>query len=284
LGNDPKKRPQDARNHDAHQPAKQTPMNFHGHAFPAFSLVLGLILGSFYNVCIHRYLAGESIGNPPRSKCPKCGHTLSWWENIPLLSYAILGGRCRACKRSISPRYVVVEAVSGLLALALGLKFGPDAKWAVYMVFSGILIVAGFIDLDSYILPDFLTLPGAGLALLCAPVFLDLSVWESLSGAALGAGIFWGIQVAYLRLRGIEGMGTGDIKLMLLLGGLVGIRALPFLIFTGALSALVAGFFYMRKKDAKGMRTAVPFGPFLSLGAMLSILVGDGVMLWFAGV
>lgn len=250
--------------------------------FPWFSLALGLIMGSFYNVCVHRYLTGQKVNDPKRSHCPKCGHQLSWWENLPLLSYVILRGRCHACGESISIRYPLVEALSGALALALAFRYGPSPEWLVYMVFGGALIVASFIDFAEYILPDAVTLGGAPVAFVCAGLLLDVGWLDSLIGAVLGAGLFLALQRIYRRVRGDEGMGTGDVKLMLMLGALTGWQALAFIIFTGSLSALMASLAYLR--GGGGMRTAVPFGPFLALGALLYVLVGDTVMNWYMGV
>lgn len=250
--------------------------------FPWFSLVLGLILGSFYNVCIHRYLTGQKINDPKRSHCPKCGHKLSWRENLPILSYVILRGRCRACGERISLRYPLVEALSGGLALALAYRYGPSAEWIVYMAFTGALVVASFIDFAEFILPDAVTLGGAPVAFVCAWLFLDISWLDSLVGAALGAGLFFFLQRVYRRIRNDEGMGTGDIKLMLMLGALLGWQSLAFIIFVGSLTAIIASLAYIR--GGEGMRTAVPFGPFLALGAVLYILVGEAAMEWYMGV
>jgi leader peptidase (prepilin peptidase)/N-methyltransferase len=249
--------------------------------FPWFSLALGLILGSFYNVCVHRYLTGQKVSDPKRSHCPKCGHQLSWWENLPLLSYVMLRGRCHACNEKISVRYPLVEAVSGLWALALAFKYGPSAEWIIYMAFGGALIVASFIDFAEFILPDSVTLGGAPVAFACAALFLDITWLDSLIGAALGAGLFLALQRLYRRVRGDEGMGTGDVKLMLMLGALTGWQSLAFIIFTGSLSALAASLAYLR--GGGGIRTAVPFGPFLALGAMAYILVGEAFMSWYLG-
>ncbi len=246
--------------------------------FPALAAVLGLVLGSFYNVCIHRYLSEESIVKP-RSKCPKCGHRLSWWENIPLLSYLLLKGRCRACQEPISLRYPAVELISALWALGLALEFGPTLVFALYLVMGGLLIVASFIDFQAYILPDILTLPGAALAFAGAyfilyPALGAPSPLDSLIGAVAGAGVFWLLQQIYRRLKGIEGLGTGDIKLMLLLGALLGWQALPMLVLAAAVSALFASLYFMLRSSGPALSTMVPFGPFLSLGGMLYVLFG----------
>jgi leader peptidase (prepilin peptidase)/N-methyltransferase len=251
---------------------------FHPVFFNSMALVLGLCLGSFYNVCVHRYLVGQSVVRPG-SHCPACGHVLSWWENIPVLSYVLLGARCRSCKGGIHWRYPAVELLSGILALLFALKFGPTAQWLVNMVFLGIFLVASFIDLDSFILPDILTYPAAILAM-STPLFLPVDWFETVLGGLCGAGIFLLLQQGYLRLRGIDALGTGDIKLMLSLGALVGLTMLPLMILLSALSALLVAVVYLRRPDGQGMRTAVPFGPFLCLGAVLTLLWGDRILDW----
>jgi leader peptidase (prepilin peptidase)/N-methyltransferase len=263
-----------------------TPLAAPGPVFGLGALALGLLLGSFYNVCVHRYLAGESIVWPP-SRCPDCGHRLSWWENIPIMSFLALRGRCRNCKAAISLRYPVVEALSGLWALALAVQYGPTWAWLAYMVMGGILIVASFIDLASFILPDILTLPGAALAFLAAVFVLGMDPVQSLLGAGIGAGTFLALQVGYRKLKGIEGLGTGDIKLMLLLGALLGPTALPIVVLGGSLAALAASVFFILQAKARGegegLKTAIPFGPFLSLGGMLAALYGDAIWRWCRG-
>ena len=251
--------------------------------FPILAAILGVCLGSFYNVCIHRYLTGETVNRPRRSYCPHCKATLTWAENIPLLSYVLLLGRCRHCKGRISPRYPAVEAISGLISLALALEFGLGWPWLVLMIFAGMLIVASFIDFSIYILPDGITLTGAALAWPAAVFVLGVPWLDSLLGALIGAGFFWLLQIFYRRFRGIEGMGTGDIKLMLMLGALTGWPLLPFTVLAAALTSLCASLYYLAR-DRQGMQTAVPFGPFLSLGAMLAVLYGDDVMRWYLGL
>lgn len=256
-------------------------MNVLQSLFPTAAVILGVCLGSFYNVCIHRYLVGQTVNNPKRSYCPHCNATLAWWENIPLLSYLLLLGRCRHCRARISARYPAVEAVSGLTALALALEFGPSFAWLALMAFAGMLIVASFIDFAIYILPDGITLTGAALGWPTAVFVLGMPWLDSLLGALIGAGFFWLLQLFYRHVRGIEGMGTGDIKLMLMLGALTGWQLLPFTVLAAALSSLCASLFYLARDRSQGMQTAVPFGPFLSLGAMLAILYGDEAMRWW---
>ena len=251
-------------------------------SFPVMACILGLVLGSFGNVCIHRYLQGTSIVFPG-SHCPLCEHKLAWWENIPLLSYVLLRGRCRQCQAAIHWRYPLVEALSGLWAVALALKFGPDSAFIVYLLFGHILIVISFIDLEIFILPDIYTLPASAAALLAAVFFLDLTWSTSLIGALAGSGAFLAIQKSYKWLKGREGLGTGDIKLMFLLGALLGWQALPLVVFMSAVSGLVVSLFYLTRAQAKGLQTAIPFGPFLSLGGMVYILVGPQIWQWYLG-
>ena len=246
------------------------------------ALVLGLIFGSFYNVCIHRYITEESIVRPP-SRCPKCGHLLSWWENIPLISFLFLRGRCRHCRVRISLRYPLVEALSALWALGLALQYGPSLAFLVYMVVGGILIVAGLIDLELYILPDVLVLPGTLIAILGASFVLDVGLQDSLLGAGIGAGFFYLVRLLYKILRGVEGLGLGDVKLMLLLGGLLGWQALPVVVVVGAGLGVLAGIAYMGRNSENKLQTMVPFGPFLALAGMLYVLFGEWFRVWWLG-
>lgn len=244
--------------------------------FPFIALVIGLCLGSFYNVCVHRYLTEQSVVSPG-SHCPACGHVLSWWENIPVVSYILLGAKCRACKISIHWRYPALELLSGTLALLFAWKYGISLQWLIYMIFIGIFLVASFIDLDSYILPDILTYPAAVLALL-SPLFLPLDWGDTLWGSFAGAGSFLLLQQGYLRFRNLDALGTGDIKLMLSLGALVGLSMLPFMILLSALSALLVSLLYLRGQSGQGLRTAIPFGPFLCLGGILTLLWGEDIL------
>ena len=260
----------------------EKPLSILTDPFPVLALILGVCLGSFYNVCIHRYLVGQTVNKPRRSYCPHCKATLTWWENIPLVSYVLLLGRCRHCKKPISARYPAVEALSGLTALALALRFGPTPAWLVLMVFAGMLIVAAFIDFAIYILPDGITLTGAALAWPAAVFVLGVPWLDSLLGAICGAGFFWLLQLFYRHVRRMEGMGTGDIKLMLMLGALTGWQLLPLSVMTAAVTSLCASLYYLAR-DRKGMQTVVPFGPFLSLGALVALLYGRDIMRWYLG-
>ncbi len=244
--------------------------------------VLGLCLGSFYNVCIHRYLSGDSIVRPG-SHCPKCGHVLSWWENIPVLSFFLLRGKCRECGRAIALRYPAVEVVSGIITGLLAWKFGISWQFLAYTVFAGIFVVAAFIDLQEYILPDALTLPGAVLALGASP-FLPVPWADALLGAGVGFAGFWLLQYGYRKIKGREGLGGGDVKLMLMLGALVGWKGLPLTIFLASCLGLAASVFFLYRDRYKGMQTPVPFGPFLALGGYIYILCGEYIWTWYLGI
>jgi len=243
-------------------------------AFPAVTFILGLLLGSFYNVCIERYVAGGSVVRP-RSHCPACARTLTPWELVPVLSWLWLRGRCAGCGTRISLQYPLLEIISGIAALLLALRLGPGPAWLGLMALSGLLMVASGIDFKILILPDKLILPGVVLAFIVSTRALGLTVNEAAWGAVAGAGSFKLIQFGYRWLRGREGLGSGDVKLMLLVGALVGWKLLPLAVLLASLTALPAGLWAMRKARLTGEPPLVPFGPFLSLGAMLAALYGE---------
>jgi leader peptidase (prepilin peptidase)/N-methyltransferase len=270
--------------------------------FPWLAGLLGLILGSFYTVCVHRYLTGASIVLPG-SHCPKCLRPLRWWENIPLVSYLILRGRCAGCKAPISWRYPLMEFLSmGWAVLSAkhvidhfvklhaahlagaGLNGLPGLflPWLLLMAVGGVFLVASFIDLVLYILPDTLIYPGIVLGVATGVYGLGLPLDQSLIGAAVGAGLFWLLRFVHMRLRGIEGLGLGDVKLMAMIGALTGLLGLPAAVLFGAGSALfLSPLFRFNWREAGPMR--MPFGPFLCLGCMLTILWGDAFMKALAG-
>lgn len=250
--------------------------------FPWLAAVLGLVLGSFYTVCVHRYLTEQSIVLPA-SHCPHCDRPLSWWENIPLLSFLMLRGRCRTCKTAISWRYPLMEALSCAWAVAIALRFGPGWTWLALMAVGGIFLVASFIDLVLFVLPDVLTLPGAALGVATGVLCLGLTAEQSLIGALAGAGLFWLLRLAYLKGKGIEALGLGDVKLMLMIGGLTGWQGLPAAILFAGVAALACSPLFLMGSKEKG-RTPIPFGPFLCLGCMLALLWGDTLMRFLAGV
>lgn len=241
--------------------------------FPVFATILGLMVGSFLNVVIHRLPRGESLSYPP-SRCPQCGATIRWYDNVPVLSYLLLRGRCRDCHAPISPRYPLVEAATGLLFLAVAVKV-PQLLWAFHAVVLGSLCLAlAFIDLEHMILPDVLTLPGVVLGLLFALLggptpFVDAAI-GSVLGAALPLAIIW----AYRWLRGVEGMGLGDVKLLAMLGAFLGWQGMLLTLALGAVAGAVVGVGLMVTR--RGSRqTELPFGTFLCAAALVVLLWGE---------
>lgn len=260
--------------------------------FAPLAFLLGLIMGSFGTACVYRWLNEISLVDPARSFCPHCKATLRWWENVPLVSWLLLRGRCAHCGAAIGLRYPALELLSGLWGLAVALKFGPGWAFAALFVLGGMLLIAAFIDLDSFLLPDVITLPGAALALLAATFLLGPGsgpqAWiangkTALLGAGIGGGLFLALRLGYRLLRGVEGLGLGDVKLMLLLGALVGPLGLPPLLLLAGVAALLASIIYMAR-SGRGSRTPVPFGPFLALAGMVYVLWGPQIWTWWLRV
>jgi leader peptidase (prepilin peptidase)/N-methyltransferase len=247
-----------------------------------FVFVAGAAVGSFLNVCICRLPKDESVVFPP-SRCPRCGYSIRWYDNIPLLSYLALRGRCRRCRARISPRYLLVEALNALLALLLFLRFGPTLTFLVLFLFCSALVVVTFIDLEHQIIPDEISLPGIVVGFLCSFILPWQSWLGSLLGILLGGGSLLLVASAYHRLTGKEGMGGGDIKLLAMMGAFLGWKAVPFIIFTSSLAGSVIGISLMliRKQDS---RLAIPYGPYLAFGALLYIFYGRQLIRWYLGI
>lgn len=261
--------------------------------FLPLSALAGLVFGSFATCAGHRLANGGSLLTPARSFCPACKHSLSWRENIPLLGYLLQGGRCRFCKTTIPARYPLAELASGLFALAAAAVLGPGLHFLVALCFSALFLVLSLIDLESYLLPDVLTLPGALAALVCStllPPHWTLGIgWKSaLIGAGLGGGGLWLLSALYRRVRGMDGLGLGDAKLMLLVGALLGPGAVLLTLFLGACLALPFGLLAMRRDKTEGpdegLRTRVPFGPFLCAAALGHLLGGPWLYSFWLGM
>jgi leader peptidase (prepilin peptidase) / N-methyltransferase len=247
--------------------------------FSVFSFILGAVVGSFLNVCICRMPRDESVVSPP-SHCPGCGYRIRWYDNIPLVSYLLLRGRCRGCRDKISPRYPLVELLNALLSLALFLRFGPTLAFAVLFLFCSALVVITFIDLEHQIIPDEISLPGIVLGFIFS-FFLRGHGWlNSLLGILLGGGSLLLVAYGYQLLTGKEGMGGGDIKLLAMMGAFLGWKSIPFIIFVSSLAGSVIGVSLMliQKKDSK---LAIPFGPYLALGALLYVFYGPRLINWY---
>jgi leader peptidase (prepilin peptidase)/N-methyltransferase len=247
--------------------------------FPLFALVTGMVVGSFLNVCICRLPRDESVVSPP-SHCPQCDYLIRWYDNIPLLSYLLLRGRCRGCGARISIQYPLVELLNGLLTLALFLRFGPTLAFLVLFLFCSALVVITFIDLEHQIIPDEISLPGIVIGFICS-FFLPGHSWlNSLLGILLGGGSLLLVAYAYQWLTGKEGMGGGDIKLLAMMGAFLGWKSILFIVFASSLVGSVIGITMMlvQKKDSK---LAIPFGPYLAFGAVLYIFYGRQIIHWY---
>jgi leader peptidase (prepilin peptidase) / N-methyltransferase len=262
-----------------------------------FTVVIGLAIGSFLNVCISRIPLEESIVRP-RSRCPQCKKPIASRDNIPILSYVLLGGRCRNCKKRIPIRYPIIEALTAAISGLVYLKFGLGLEWAVYFLFCCALIALAFIDADHRILPDSITLNGlwVGLAIslfllipgpmvgrilqgagFTSPSSRLVSFASSLVGAAIGGGLLWAVREAYFRFRGVEGMGFGDVKMMAMVGAFLGTPLTLLTIMTGSVLGSAIGILMMRFAG-KEREYELPFGTFLSFGAILAVLYGNEII------
>ena len=289
--------------------------------FGGVVFAFGLIFGSFLNVCIYRMPRGLSVVSP-RSACPTCGKQIAAYDNIPVLSWLLLRGHCRACHTRITPRYMIVELLLGLLFLACFAEFGLRVETLKWCTFSFLLLGLVFTDAETHLLPDKLTLPGLALGiawslLVAVPgplgFYYDrsaspalLSLGDALIGAAVGAGFIYGTAAIYLRLRGAEGMGMGDVKLMAMVGAFLGAALTLFVLIT----ASVLGGFYgamivlniFRKRlsryrrgpsrsspVARAWRAAslslryyeMPFGVLLGSTALFALFAGQRILIWY---
>ena len=304
------------------------------------TFALGLCFGSFLNVCIYRLPLGKSVVTP-RSACPHCGDPIPLYHNLPVLSWLILRGKCRACREPISPRYLLVEVLSGLLFLACYLHFGPTLATLKCIVFGYLLLGLIFTDAETKLLPDAMTLPGLALGIafslfvpvndlasrimpgLVSPAMRGAISWriwslsDSLLGAAVGASFLYGAAAIYLRARGVEGMGFGDVKLMAFIGAFLGTKLTVLTIFASSLAGSIFGLSTVlavwlkrtRRNEARAAAAGIssnitqqarrrawhsarlalryyemPFGVFLGGMAILSFLFGNQLLHWYWGM
>ncbi len=243
------------------------------------ALLLGLIIGSFLNVCIYRIPLNKSIIKPP-SSCPNCGERVKFYDNIPLISYALLLGRCRCCKHTLSWRYPTVEALTGFLSMSLFIIYGLSFQYFLLLLFAGALVCISFIDLQEKIIPDVISLPGIVVGWGASFFIKDISWLDSLIGIIAGGGTLFLVAFVYEHITGREGMGGGDIKLLAMIGAWMGWRPLPLIILISSLSGVIVGLAFIQQ-TGKGRRAKIPFGPFLSLGALLYIFFGRELTSWY---
>jgi leader peptidase (prepilin peptidase)/N-methyltransferase len=233
-----------------------------------FSCILGAVVGSFLNVVILRLPAeGESIVFPA-SRCPKCLQSLKWYDNIPIISFMLLQKKCRYCGAPISWQYPLVELAMALLALALVFKFGFTPALPIYFVFTAALLVVIVIDFYHKIIPDVISLPGIAIGFACSFINPVITWQQSGIGLLVGGGVLYAVAAGYYLFTRREGMGGGDIKLLAMIGAFLGWQSLPFVVFGSSILGAVVGLGAMAKQK-KGGKTMIPYGPFLSIAALL---------------
>ena len=263
----------------------------------ALAACFGLIIGSFLNVCIHRMPRDESVVWPG-SRCPVCRHGIAAYDNIPVLSWLLLGVQCRHCYARIHWRYPLVEGLTGVLFGLCVLTWGPTAEAGKFMAFTGLCVAMLFTDLETRLLPDELTLGGLGLGLVLNAlipqqgIFFSyilaswpawaVSVLDAGVGAAFGAGSFWAVAEVYARVRGREGLGLGDVKMVGMLGAFLGLMGVMAAILVGCVAGSVLGmvWIWVRRHEAKNYE--LPFGTFLAAAGIVIAFRGEGWLKWYA--
>lgn len=270
-----------------------------------FIFIFGTLVGSFLNVVIHRVPNEESIVFP-NSACPNCKKSIKPYDNIPIFSWLLLGGKCRNCQNPISPRYLFVELLTGLLFLLVYWSIGLNAFLPVALIFVATIVSLVFIDAENMILPNVITYPLLIFALVAriifplvfgANYFSDFNFFPlnrmeaypswlaSLIGAVLGGlvggGFLWLVGAIWKKLRGVDAMGLGDVKMMFAVGALLGWRLTLLSIFLGAFAGALIGIFVIYRQKEKDFQTQIPFGIFLGIGSILSLLFGEQIIHWY---
>ena len=244
----------------------------------ATTVLFGLAIGSFLNVVIARLPEGRSLWRPG-SACPGCGAAIAWQDNVPLLSFAMLRGRCRACALPIPWRYPIVEGVTGAAFAAAWIAFGPGAEFVAAAVLLSALIAITAIDLQHQIIPDVISLPGILAGVVASLAARRVSWLDPALGILAGGGVFLVIIVAYGLVTGGEGMGLGDVKLGAMLGAFLGWKAVLFSLFAAVLlGGVVASAMLAR---GGGRKDPIPFGPFLAVGGAVGLFWGERVVAWY---
>lgn len=272
-----------------------------------FVALFGAAVGSFLNVVIHRVPNEQSIVFP-NSACPKCKKPIAFYDNIPILSWLVLGGKCRSCKEKISPRYPAVELITALLFLLVYWQIGFTAFLPVALIFAASVVALIFIDAEHMILPNVITYPLLVFALAVrfvfplfsgAAFFADVksfplnrledypvwlvSIFGAILGGLIGGGSLWLVGEIWKRLRGVDAMGLGDVKMMFAVGALLGWRLAIVSIFLGAFSGAVVGAIVVARQKDRDFQTMIPFGIFLGIGSIVALLFGEQMIQWYVG-
>jgi leader peptidase (prepilin peptidase)/N-methyltransferase len=248
---------------------------------PVFAFLFGTVIGSFLNVCIHRLPKDESIMFPA-SRCPACQAPIRPWDNIPLVSFALLRGRCRACRSPISWRYPLVEGITGLLFALTVDRFGVSLQAALLLAFLAGLVAVSFIDLDHQVIPNVVTLPGIPLGLLGGVIGGDPPFLDRLIGALAGAGFLYLVLLYGSVVYGQDAMGEGDLNLIAFVGAFLGWQAVVVTILVACLTGSAIGLGLIASRRL-GRREHIPFGPFLALGAVVALFWGQALVEWYLG-
>ena len=244
--------------------------------------IVGLVVGSFLNVCIGRLPLGESVAFP-RSRCPSCRRPIAWYDNLPVLSYVVLGGRCRSCQASISIRYPLVEIATAVLFVIAGFFFAPDLPLlTVRLIFTAALVVLFGTDLETQRLPNVITLPGIVVGLAFS-LLLPPGIRSAVIGVLVGGGILWLIGEAYYRYAGEEGMGGGDVKMLAMIGAFLGWKLAVLTLVFSSLAGSIVGLIVLASRRG-GMKYALPYGTFLAIAALVASLFGDQIVAWYTGL
>jgi leader peptidase (prepilin peptidase)/N-methyltransferase len=244
----------------------------------AVAALFGAVIGSFLNVCIYRLPAGESLVRPG-SRCPQCKAPIAWHDNVPILSYLWLRGRCRSCRARIAWRYPLVEALNAAGYGFIAWRFGATVTAFVYVLLFSALIVVSFIDLDHMIIPNAITYPGMVLGLISGMMILP-RWWESISGFLLGGGYLYFMVVISPYLFKKEGMGEGDVKLLAMIGAIVGWKLVIVIIILAASLGSIVGLTLIAMRKL-GRHQPIPFGPYLCVGAVVAMLYGTEILAWY---
>ncbi|HXE79676.1 MAG TPA: prepilin peptidase [Vicinamibacterales bacterium] len=241
--------------------------------------LLGAVVGSFLNVCIHRLPKYESVVRPG-SRCPACGRPIRWYENIPVVSWLALRARCAGCGGRISAMYPAVELTTAAIFVAGYFAFGLTLLLVVRLAFGSALVVLAVTDLRERILPNAITYPGIAAGLVCS-VFLPPGFRDSLIGVLIGAGVPFLVGEAYYRLRGVEGLGMGDVKMLGMIGAFLGWQLALFTLFVASIAGVLIGIpMTLIRKDR---HYQIPLGTFLALGALVAAVAGEEIVAWYAG-
>jgi leader peptidase (prepilin peptidase)/N-methyltransferase len=250
--------------------------------FVVYAALVGLIVGSYLNVVIHR-IPQEISTVTPRSRCPHCGAPIRARDNLPLVSWLLLRGRCRDCGAPISARYPLVEATTALLFAGAVWRFGATASAIVAALFAALLVALAGIDVEHFLLPDRITLPGIALGLLIQPLVVWGSLLSALSGALVGAGVLLLISGVWKLWRNVDGMGLGDVKMLAMVGAFLGLAGVLVTLVAASFAGAVVGLVLVAR-GAIGLQGKLPFGFFLAIGGLVALYAGEPLTRFYLGL